>query len=221
MPFCPFVPASINSMTAAYNVVTTLRKMGRLPPETIIDIGANSSQMCCLLLALNKSAKVLSFEPNPTLNPIGTTFRIALSNKDGAARLVIPHNDTGWGKIEADACDAESGEIYYDVKTSRLESLVSSGVVSWKSLRGPIFVKIDTEGSEQRVIEGFGNYLSDVSYLLIEVENREDRGQNYNLVSLCNVLAKHGFDGCKIVYSCYDGPDAPAYSDVLFWRKQI
>jgi hypothetical protein len=82
-----------------------------------------------------------------------------------------------------------------------------------------VLVKIDTEGSEKRVIDGFGKYLKDVAYLLVEVENQEARGKNYDLISLCTTLAGKGFDRSKIVYSCYDGPEAPAYSDILFWRS--
>ena len=100
-----------------------------------------------------------------------------------------------------------------------MDTLIRTGKIPWDNLKQPIMVKIDTEGSEKRVIDGFGKYLSDVEYLLVEVENIEQRGQNYNLLGLSTTLASHGFDQCKIVYACYDGPDAPAYTDVLFWRK--
>ncbi|GAG44674.1 unnamed protein product, partial [marine sediment metagenome] len=27
------------------------------------------------------------------------------------------------------------------------------------------------------------------------------------------------FTESKILYSCYDGPDAPPYNDILFWKE--
>lgn len=219
MKLRPLIPESVNSMTAAYNVYRTLRE-GDLPwPETIIDVGANVSQMARLLLGMNSKAKVISCEPNPKLSPIGDVMRIALSDTDGEADFFIPMDDSGWGTIEAGKDNISSSTNHFRVKTNRLDTLIRTKQMPWDKLKRPIMVKIDTEGSEKRVIDGFGTYLSDVTYLLIEVENIEQRGQNYNLLQLSTTLATHGFDQCKIVYACYDGPDAPAYTDVLFWRK--
>ena len=215
----PLIPESVNSMTAAYNVYRTLREADLPWPETIIDVGANVSQMARLLLGMNSNAKVISCEPNPKLSPIGDVMRIALSDTDGEADFFIPMDDTGWGTIEAGKDNISPNTNHFRVKTNRLDTLVRTGELPWDTLKRPIMVKIDTEGSEKRVIDGFGKYLTDVTYLLVEVENIEQRGQNYNLLQFSTTLATHGFDQCKIVYACYDGPDAPAYTDVLFWRK--
>lgn len=219
MALRPLVPESVNSMTAAYNVLRTLRDARLTPPATLIDVGANISQMARLLLGMNPAAKLLSFEPNPRLTPMGEVRRIALSDADGSADLFIPDADNDWGTIEASKAGLSDATPRSTVPTRRLDSLVASGELDWTSLPRPIFVKIDTEGSEKRVLDGFGNHLADVAYLLVEVENIEQRGRNYDLLSLSPVIASHGFNRCKIVYSCYDGPDAPAYSDILFWKQ--
>lgn len=216
----PLIPESVNSMTAAYNVYQTLHAADLPYPRTIIDVGANISQMTRLLLGMARDAQVLSFEPNPQLCPVGEVKRIALSDADGTADLLIPQDDAAWGTIEAGKSDISTTTTRYSVTTRRMETLIDSGEISWNAMKHPILVKIDTEGSEKRVIDGFGKYLGDITYLLIEVENIEQRGHNYDLTSLCLVLARHGFDHSKIVYSCYDGPDAPAYSDILFWKTQ-
>ena len=213
----PLIPDSVNSMTAAWNVYQTFQESELPRPQTIIDVGANVSQMTRLLLGTAPDARVLSFEPNQKLSPIGEVYRIALSDEDGTTDFFIPQNDSDWGTIEAGKVNITSGTTRYSVPTRRMESLVKSGEIAWEG--APVLVKIDTEGSEKKVIEGFGKYLSDVAYLLVEVENQEARGQNYDLISLCMTLAEKGFDRSKIVYSCYDGPEAPAYSDILFWRS--
>jgi FkbM family methyltransferase len=215
----PLVPESVNSMTAAWNVLRTLREANLPPPGTLIDVGANISQMARLLLAMNPQARLFSFEPNPELSPMGEVRRVALSDSDGQADLYIPANDHGWGTIETSKSGISADTPHHAIETRRMQTLIASGEMPWADLPRPIFVKIDTEGSEKRVIEGFGPYLADVSYLLVEVENIEQRGRNYDLLSLSPLVAAHGFNRCKIMYSCYDGPDAPAYSDILFWKS--
>lgn len=216
----PLVPDSVNSMTAAYNVFKTFDTIGLPLPKTFIDVGANVSQMTRMLLGLAPQAQVLSFEPNANLTPIGTLYRTALSDTDGTADFCIPANDSNWGTIATDVTAISPTEKRYPVQTRRMESLIESGEIQWteRGLQSPIFVKIDTEGSERKVIDGFGKYMNDVTYLLVEVENQECRGNNYDLISLCTTLAEKGFNRSKVVYSCYDGPDAPAYSDILFWK---
>lgn len=218
MSLRPLVPVSVNSMTAAYNVFQTLRGANLPSPSTFVDVGANVSQMTRLLLALNPDARVVSFEPNPKLSPMGDVHRIALSDSNGTADFFLPSDDSDWGTLVAGKSEISSATSRQTVETRRMDSLIESGVVPWTALPRPLFVKIDTEGSEKRVLEGFGKYLDDVSFLLVEVENVEQRGQNYDWLSLCPLISARGFNRCKIVYSCYDGPDAPAYSDVLFWK---
>ena len=214
----PLLLDSVNSMTAAYNVHSTFQHDHLPLPQTIMDIGANVSQMTRLLLGMNRDAKVLSFEPNPALHPLGDVWRIALSDSDGEADFFIPSDDSGWGTIEGRKDSISSNTRHFRVRTNRMDSLIRAGEVPWESLKRPILLKIDTEGSEKRVLDGFGKYLSDVQYALVEVENNEKRGRNYTLMSVSAALAAHGFNQCKIVYACYEGPDAPAYSDILFWK---
>ena len=173
--------------------------------------------MTQMLLGLNPEAKVISFEPNPKLTPVGDVQRMALSDTNGESTFEIPQGDNDWGRLSSDPDTGSSG-TQFSVKTMRMDTLIESGEINWKELPKPILVKIDTEGSEKKVLDGFGDYLSNVSYLLIEVENSKQRGGNYSLVTLSSVLSAQGFSQSKIVYACYDGPDAPAYSDILFWK---
>jgi FkbM family methyltransferase len=172
----PLIPDSVNSMTAAWNVYQTFKNSGLPRPKTIIDVGANVSQMTRMLLGIAPDARVLSFEPNKKLSPAGEVYQIALSDEDGTTDFFIPQNDSDWGTIEAGKVNITSGTAKYSVPTRRMESLIESGEIAWKE-GAPVLVKIDTEGSEKKVIDGFGKYLRDVAYLLVEVENQESRGQ--------------------------------------------
>ncbi|MFC1461171.1 hypothetical protein ACFLQR_01460 [Verrucomicrobiota bacterium] len=98
-----------------------------------------------------------------------------------------------------------------------MDTLVRTGEVNWDALPRPIHVKIDTEGSEQRVLAGFGDLLYEVSILVIKVENNA-RNENYNLLSLSQTVRPFGFIRRKILYACYDGPMFPPYTDVMIWK---
>ena len=208
-----FVPDSVNSMTTAWNYKRTLQESGMPAPQTILDVCANVSQMTRLLLLCGcQDARVISFEPNPALQPVGEVHRVALLDRDGTVPFNVP-DDNGWGSVAA-----VQGDKSFQVRAARFETLVKLGEVEWERLSRPLLVKIDTEGAEKQVIDGFGDHLGQVDQLLIEVANQDDRGQQYNLLTLCTHLAKYGFRNAKILYACYDGPSAPAYADVLFWK---
>lgn len=216
--FRDYVPASVNSMTAAWNFQLTLDAGGLPRPKTILDIGANNSQMTKLLmLACERSVGVHSFEPHPGLNPIGTKHSLALSDRNGETEFFIPSGDHDWGTIKRPS--GQSMESF-KVNMARFDTLVEEGKINWSALPGPVLVKVDTEGSEFDAIRGFGNHLANVDYLLVEVENHEVRGGNYSMAELSTYLSAFGFNRSKVLYACYDGPVSPAYLDTMFWRDQ-
>jgi FkbM family methyltransferase len=208
-----YVPASINSMTTAWNYSRTLQEAGLDPPGTILDVGANASQMTKLLtLTCPQTPRVVSFEPNPAVKPIGDVRRIALLDRAGVVPFQV-ERDSAWGRVAAAGQPSS-----FEVRAERFDVLVRSGEVPLADLPRPIVVKIDTEGTEVEVVEGFGECLAHVDQMLIEVTNRQDGVVNNHLFRLCDRLAKHGFRQAKILYACYDGPLAPTYADVLFWK---
>lgn len=217
-PFRPLVPESINSMTAAWNV-WNIFKDGNLPiPGTVWDIGANQSQMTRMILMLNEKADVVSFEPNAALKPLGKRMVMGISDEDGTAEFTVPGNDPLWGTLEAAGTVPENGRKSQTVPIRRIDSLIESGELSWDAGKGPLFLKVDVEGDEMKVLRGMGNHLNDASYLLIELDNGENRLKRYEALELYAVAREAGFTRSRVVYACYDGPDAPSYCDVFFWK---
>lgn len=217
--FWQLIPDSVNSMIPAWNFLLTLKAQALPAPQTIIDVGANKSQMTkLLLLSATPNAIVLSFEPNPELRPIGKIYPTALSDKNGLAEFYLPADDIYWGTLVEAKEGVTTSTKSFEVKTARFDTLVNAGEVRLSELPRPILVKIDTEGSEKKVLDGFGTTLHEIDMLLVEVENIESRGRSYNLLTLATYLATYGFKNAKILYACFDGPTAPAYADILFWK---
>lgn len=219
-PLYRYIPSCINPMISVGNADRILA--GKPPPQTIIDAGANQSQMARLLLLLAApNTQVLSFEPVPTLRPIGQRFTQALSDTDGMADFFIPgQGDDELGSLYADGTDPhQQGCRKIQVRTARFDTLANTGVVPWQTLKRPILLKVDTEGNELKVLHGFGNYLRDVDYVLTEVENADTRGRHYDLIEMCRQMAAAGFNRSRLTYACFDGSALPSYFDLLFWRE--
>lgn len=217
-PFRKLFPESINSMTAAWNVWRIFKDDGLAVPGTIWDVGANLNQMTRMILMLNEGAEIVSFEPNPALKPLGKRMMMGISDRNGTAVFSMPGNDSGWGTIESAGAVEKDGKQGQTVPVRRLDSLIENGELAWDSSKGPLFLKIDVEGDELKVLRGMGRHLHDVSYLLLELANGEDRLTSYEAMDLYAVVREAGFARSRIVYACYDGPDAPAYCDVFFWK---
>lgn len=216
--FVRFVPDCINSMMTAWN-------LRQLAPDvascrTILDVGANRSQMTRLLLTFfDKPVDVYSFEPNPTLNPVGHVFRVALSDHPRQGALSVDADDL-WGTLvdeDGNRGPSSGTNRAFPVAIDRFDHLVSSGAICLERLQKPIFLKVDTEGHEFRAIKGFGDCLSLIDYILCEVPNGDEA--SYDVFDLTAYLSTFGFDKSLIVHAASVGSRAPAYSDVLFRRR--
>lgn len=149
------------------------------PTRTAIDIGANKGVYTQRLIGLAKS--VIAVEPNPVcageLNRLfGSRIRlkrVALSDSDGEAELVIPHigkkDVTGLGTIDRENPVFATEGQRVRVPVTTLDKLIGEEPVG--------FIKIDVEGHEGHVLDGAVNTLRrSRPVLLIETENRHHAG---------------------------------------------
>ncbi|RYJ13705.1 FkbM family methyltransferase [Halogeometricum borinquense] len=174
-----FVPTTfheyrrINTLTEERDVVADI--LSELRPDDIFyDVGANIGTHSCF--AGQVAAETHSFEPHPetarslqtNLRQNGGTFevhQVALSNSNGTAKLGLPEGDNeelGVGTFTLlDSSDhAETWEVELAVGDEYVES---SGIAP------PTVTKIDVEGAELDVIEGFTQALSEARVIYCEV----------------------------------------------------
>ncbi len=202
----PYLPACLNSMTTIWNY----SQRGLPAPGTIIDVGANDSQMTRLIQILAPQSRVLSFEPNPACHPIGEVHRFALSDEDGRGTLYVTHDDYG-STMEVHRPDSAQQVV---VETRRFDSLG----IRVRDLPRPVLLKVDVEGYELKVLRGLGEELSAVDAAIIEVQNHRDQEKLYDATELYAHLRQHGLGDSTVLFAWFTGTLPPEYMDVLFAR---
>lgn len=159
--------------------------------EVVWDIGANIGTHS-LLLAQNVE-KVISFEPHPPTasrlmenveynNENIDVVAVALGNSEGTVPLRLPEDsadEVGVGRFTTTG----EGDVDVIVAEKRAETLLST-----KSLSSPDVVKIDVEGAELDVLEGFGKYLPTVDTIFCELHPQFIDGSD-----VISLLEQNGF----------------------------
>ncbi len=135
-------------------------------PGLVIDIGCNTGFYTLLAASADVRNNVLAFEPvgeiraiarrNAGLNGVSRRVSIrqeAISDRNGAARLYIPHDDHGLVETSASLDPHfKSSHLRHDTVTvKRLDHALLLSKYRWKQVS---VIKIDVEGHEAATLKG-------------------------------------------------------------------
>jgi FkbM family methyltransferase len=147
---------------------------------TVVDVGANVGNHSLWLATLERTQRVIAFEPNPqafailqynvAINGLQhkvETHHLALSNRNGEARLRQPHSNLGGSSLEQQM-PSRAGVVAEH--TCRC-------VVGSEWLKEPVqLIKVDVEGHELACMQGLLPLLSRAKPLLfIEVADKNKK----------------------------------------------
>ena len=166
------------------------------PSDVMFDIGANIGEYAALTSRVNVHGAVVAFDPAPSnaertavhlennARNEWSVYPIALGDKDGVAAIDWDGNTAGTGqhRLTTDG----NGE---PVSIRRAATLIDSGEVM-----APDIVKIDVEGAEGRVLAGFGDWLSRIRVLYVEVHVNRLAEFNDSTASVVAQLRNAGFE---------------------------
>jgi FkbM family methyltransferase len=144
-------------------VVTALKNLIR-PGDTVYDIGGHHGLMTVIAArSTGPTGVVVTFEPNPharqqirrhtALNRVMNVILedIALSDEGGEASFFVQAGDVSWNSTLIDGYVEDQDNRFVEcitVKTKTLDEYVA------ETHYAPRLIKIDTEGSEIRILKG-------------------------------------------------------------------
>jgi len=189
------VSALINSQGLYdYNNMNLIRELLR-DGGTFVDIGANIGSYT-LISSESAAAQIHAFEPHPS------TFQLLRRNVERNQRNNVMLHNVALGSAE--------GEVYLtDCSGSSINHIVSGnsetvGAIAVPCHRidnmcqragiVPAIVKIDVEGFEFDVLLGFGDFLSAIQVLLIEMNGLSDK-RSQGQKEIHSLLTSKGLSG--------------------------
>ena len=168
--------------------------------NNVIDIGANIGYFTLLFAKLvGPNGKVFAFEPDPTNFSIlkknieennydnVILSQKAISDKTETTKLFLCKFSNGMHRIyNSDLCDKS-----LDIESTTMDDFFSE--INFKDKIN--FIKIDTEGSEMKVLAGIEKILeSNDATIQIEYNPSSIRESGFSPKSLPDFLIKMGFD---------------------------
>ncbi len=161
------------------------------------DIGANLGLHAVTAKLKRPLATVVAFEPvqalrsrieaNAALNEVQISIaKDPLSNVSGVTNLYIPEgNPSGLASLKTPHADKWRA---VQVECRRADELIRNGVYP-----APTVVKLDVEGAELEVLEGFGSYLLEPSLRAVVFEGAPGLENRSTADPVAEVLREAGF----------------------------
>jgi FkbM family methyltransferase len=176
------------------------------PGGTFIDVGANVGMVMLLGARLvGTSGRVHAFEPNPVeagrlrgvverngLKHVAV-HQAALGEEPAKLRLHVPHDTSSLGWV-GDRGPAEASTGHFEVDVMRGDDVLQNQVSA------PVFVKIDVEGFECRVIRGMEGILRQFRPVVVtEVEPAWLQRAGASVDELFALMEGHGYQAFRLL----------------------
>lgn len=186
-------------------------------------------------LCPEQNREILSFEPNPANLPKlrsslqqysnVTLFPICVSDKNSIASFYNwkDMNSNEEGNLIAGL--QSGGTKICDVEVKRLDAILD---LEWQNQSIDIkFLKIDTEGTDTRVLKGLGKYIKNTHYIIFEcsdcLDDMRGPGIPNPMEDIVKYLSQEGFDtyriGTKKLLKVNDEYWHETYEKRKFWSN--
>lgn len=175
----------------------------------ILDIGAFDGNSSILFTKTFPNYKITAFEPNETSYNIAIkntksfknieVKKIALSDKSDIAEFNITKNavSSSLNSI-SDILSKESG--YKDeLSVVKKITVETKPLDDYKINTEILFIKIDTQGNELRVLEGAKNTLKNTLFVLVEMSNHNIYANGCKYFEVDNWFRNNGFKLVDII----------------------
>jgi FkbM family methyltransferase len=226
----------INIIDKYYHQKIIFKKLKKLKLKVVLDVGAHKGEFAKPLSRILMIKKIYAFEPqkiifnecNKNLNSIKKIkyINIALSDRHGLKKIKINkktststfsliNNNSKWFRFKNLLLGQVNNSSF--LRTEYANVTTGDAFISYNSLKNIDLLKIDTEGHEKSVLNGFQKNLKNnsIKYILLEM-HLGCMYKNYNINSIDKYLKKNNF----LLKKKYKFPFLP-FEDRLYFNKKI
>lgn len=200
--------------------------------KSIIDIGANEGQFAFGIMKHLPDATIFSFEPllSPylKLNSNSKNTKIKCYNLGiGDKNEIIEINHTKDGDFTSSILDIAEGHKrnfpnWTNTFKEKIEIITLDSFFNSNEIDENIYMKIDVQGYEDKVLLGADKSLSRIKFIQMETSYIELYKDQKLFDYFYKYLTNKGFNFCGIVDSIYDKYSGqPIYCDTLFINRNL
>lgn len=172
--------------------------------DVVFDVGANVGYYAHAIRKMGYKGKIISFEPMKTAfhqlqylakgDSLWFSENIALGDFDGSSEINISSNSVSSSLLEP-------ANYFFDIAPNakyigkekitvhRFDSIADKYLTGNEN----IFIKIDTQGFERKVLEGCGDYLSKIKGLQLELSIVPFYSSQLDYLEFISYLKQFGF----------------------------
>ncbi len=185
------------------------RLLKKYKPSVILDVGANIGQFGKKLRAAGYQNEILSFEPVPSIfqqlslavqsDHKWQAYNYALGDVAGEATIhvpkfgsdfssMLPNNEYSKGRFKKQLQEINEETIQIEV----LDEVIGKGALKIESKKD-IFLKLDTQGYDLKVLKGADKFLDNVQIILTELSFIPIYDGMPNFTEMSDYLLSKGF----------------------------
>ena len=199
--------------------------------QTVLDVGANTGQYSQGLRKAGYKGRIISFEPvsiayhdlkeRALRDKNWETFNFALGESNGFSSIHISRHSPSSSILPMTSLhlDASPGSEYISDEKTEIKTLDS--IYDSLGIRGEnVFLKVDTQGYEKKVLSGALESLSSIRGIQLELSAKELYEGEEIYYSICRFVEERNFRLVRIIPGyAHKGTHEMLQFDALFFRK--
>jgi FkbM family methyltransferase len=198
--------------------------------RTVLDVGANEGQFARTALLAFPAARIICFEPLPSLQAIlgrlaaDSLGRVvvescALGDRDGTIEFHVSSFSPSSSVLPLDRPDPV---LAAQIRQASTVNVPIQRLRDWASSRSnerPLLIKLDVQGYEANVLRGAGDFLTQADVVIAETTFAPIYQGQATLGELCAILEPHGLRYREAFGVIRDaGTAEPLWQDSVFVR---
>jgi len=199
--------------------------------KTVLDVGANEGQYSLELRKAGYRDCIISFEPlsevyqklklTAAKDKKWQTYNFALGDANKTASInVSKHSPSSsilpMTRLHSEAAPGSEYLSEEEIEIRTLDSIFDTLNISGRN----VFLKVDTQGYEKKVLDGAINSLSYISGIQLELSATELYKGEENYYSLCRFVEERNFHLVRVIPGFSDKSTREMLQfDAIFFRK--